>query len=87
MNPDGPTAVAVTLHGGPCDGQIVNVWPLTRDEGPNPAGTLPYAVEAMQPADQRDDAFPELCTYTYLRDGDPAATRRYVYWRDVTPRA
>jgi len=87
MNLDGPDAVSVTLHGGPCDGQIVNVWPLSRDEGTGPAGALPYAVEAVQPAAQRDDMFPALCTYTYLRDGHPTDTRRYVYWRDVMPRA
>jgi hypothetical protein len=75
MNPDGPTAVTVTLVGGPCDGQVVNVWP---DRG----GAMPFTFEALQPADQRTEPAPVPTDYhTYLRVND--GRERYMYAGEV----
>jgi hypothetical protein len=78
VNPDGPAAVQVTLTGGPCDGQIINVWPRG-------GGVMPYTVEALPPAPPRDiDEPPAPGQYhTYIRVGDARQARRYLYAPDV----
>lgn len=79
MTPDGPTAVQVTLVGGPCDGRIVHVWPRA-------GGVMPHSVEACLAADQRpgDDPMPSITDYhTYVRTGDPYASRTYVHAGEV----
>lgn len=82
MNPDGPTAISVTLVGGPCDGQVVNVWR-------RPDGCMPPAFEACRPAPPRDgNTPPDSADYfTYVRSGDAHTTRVYVHWRYGVPDA
>jgi hypothetical protein len=63
--------VAVTLIGGPLNGQIINCFTL-------PGGVMPRSFLGSDPANV--DGVGNF--YTYIRDGGPAATR-YVYWADV----
>lgn len=78
MNPDGPGAVSVTLVGGPCDGQIVNVWPRG-------GGLLPYTFEACTPAPPRDINEPPSAPdyHTYVRAGSAWTARTYVHVSEV----
>lgn len=77
MHPDGPHAVAVTLVGGPCDGQVVNVFPRG-------GGIMPYTFEALPPADHWTGDTPTTDDYaTYIRDGGPHNSRRYLYLGEV----
>jgi len=80
MRASEPTAVQVTLRGGPCDGQIINVYPR--------GGLMPYTVEVLRPFEQWADVVPVPDDYhTYVRHGTARDARRYIHITEVTPRA